>query len=188
METTVCGDMDTLARLIRDVRVAMLVTRGSQGPHARPMYTQKIEDARTGAGFDGTLWFMTDAGSAKVTELLADPAVMVIYSAPDKNRFVAVYGAAAPETNPDKARELWNIHTQGWWPGGPDEPGLVLLRVRVERAEYWEGPSNAAYMLRLLRAVAVGERVDVKSEHGTVEAGDPDDSTPRARTRSLRDD
>ncbi len=37
-----------------------------------------------------------------------------------------------------KARELWNTFAQVWFPGGVDDPHLGLLRVDVEKAEYWE--------------------------------------------------
>jgi hypothetical protein len=33
---------------------------------------------------------------------------------------------------------------QVWWPGGPDDPKVRLLRVEPKTAELWDGPSNAA--------------------------------------------
>lgn len=160
----VADERRKLAELIRDIRVAMLTTFPSSGArvHSRPMYTQAIDDE----AFDGTLWFMTDAESAKVDEIQDNAALMITYAAPDKNRFVVVQGTGRVERNPAKAKELWNIHAKGWWPDGPNDAALRLIEVRVESAEFWDGPSNASYFLSLLKAVATGTRVQTKAEHG----------------------
>jgi hypothetical protein len=41
---------------------------------------------------------------------------------------------------PAKAKELWDPNYQTWFPAGPTDPHLALIRVRVERAEYWDAP------------------------------------------------
>jgi general stress protein 26 len=154
--------IEKLAELIEGVRVAMLVTFPRGKPHVRPMYTQKL-DAKN---FDGTLWFMTDVNSLKVAELDSNPDVLITYASPSTNRYVSVTGTARSERNPEKAKELWNIHAKGWYPDGPDDPSLALIRVTVNSAEYWDGPSNTSYMLNLLKAVVTGTRVDTTGEHG----------------------
>ncbi len=162
------NDSHKLAELIKDVRVAMFTTfpGGMAGAaSARPMWTQKLDSD----SFDGTLWFMTNSGSAMVRDLSVNPVVLLTYALPDKNRYIAVYASAKAEKNPEMARELWNIHAKGWYPGGPDDPTLTLLRVTVERAEYWDGPSNTSYMLSLLKAVATHERVHTSGEHDKVQ-------------------
>lgn len=157
-------DIQKLAELISDIRVAMLTTfpRGGK-PHARPMYTQALDTK----SFDGALWFMTDVESLKVAELEANPDVLITYAAPNKNRYVVVAGQARAERNPEKARELWNIHAKGWFPSGPDDPKLALIRVAATSAEYWDGPSNNSYLLNLLTAVVSGTRVQTAGKHGT---------------------
>ena len=162
------GDLHRLAELIADVRVAMLTTfpAGEAAAHTRPMYTQKVEPD----SFDGSLWFMTDAQSGKIDELAENSQVVVTYSAPDKNRYVVVYGTARAERNPDKARELWNIHAKGWYPDGPTDRSLMLIEVRVDSAEYWDGPSNTSYMFKLLKAVATGDRIKTYGNHGVIES------------------
>jgi general stress protein 26 len=52
-----------------------------------------------------------------------------------KSLFV-ISGTASAERNPEKAREIWNVHAKGWWPDGSDSPNLVMIRVRVEDVEY----------------------------------------------------
>lgn len=185
---TVAGNTRTLAEIIRDIRVAMITTTvtpalapgiGSavqaaptqagridlrQGTHTRPMYNQPI-DPET---FAGELFYMTSAASRLVHEIAGDARVLISYAAPDRNRYAVIHGIGECVRDPVKARELWNIHAKGWWPNGPDDPELMILRVSVESAEYWDGPSNTSYLLSLLKAVVVGERVQVRGEHGVV--------------------
>ena len=154
-----------LAELIRDIRVAMFTTYSTSGkPHTRPMYTQHVEPET----FDGTLWFMTSADCAKVRELKSDSTVQVVYSSYEKNRFVVLNGTATVERNPAQARELWNVHAKGWFPDGPDDPNLLLVKVHVDEGEYWDGPSKISYMLSLAKAVVTGNRVQTTGEHGKV--------------------
>lgn len=160
------GDYRKLAELIGDVRVAMLLTFGGRpGPaRGRPMYTQKVDPEK----FDGDLWFMTDSRSDKLEEVAHDPRVCITYADAHKNKYCVVYGTATAERDPAKAQELWNVHAKGWWPDGPASANLVLLRVRVERAEYWDGPSNTAYLIHLVKAVVTGTQVKTGGVHGTV--------------------
>ena len=168
MTTTPHPDLTKVADLIKDVRVAFLHTVDSavEGMpfRVRPMYTQRV-DPET---FDGTLWFFTDANTTKVSELQTNPNVLLTYADTDKNRYVVVKGTANCEHNPAKARELWNIHAKGWWPEGPESNSLMLIHVRIHSAEYWDGPSDTSYLLHLVKAVATGERIEVKSDHGRI--------------------
>lgn len=168
MTTTPHPDLTKVADLIKDVRVAFLhtVDIAVEGMpfRVRPMYTQRV-DPET---FDGTLWFFTDANTTKVSELQTNPNVLLTYASPDKNQYVVIKGTANCEHNPAKARELWNIHAKGWWPEGPESNSLMLIHVRIHSAEYWDGPSDTSYLLHLVKAVATGERIEVKSDHGRI--------------------
>jgi len=159
------ADITKLADLTRDIRVAMMTTfpPGRQ-PHSRPMYTTGV-DPKT---FDGTLWFMSHIDSVKNDELAENSAVLLTYAAPDKNRYVVVYGSASIVKDAAKAKELWNVHAKAWFPGGPDDPSLTLIRCEVSSAEYWDGPSTTSYLLSVLKAVATGTRAQTTGEHGKV--------------------
>jgi general stress protein 26 len=161
------SDARKLAELIKDIRVAMFATNqtNKDWPHVRPMYTTACDPDT----FDGDLWFMTSKSSTKVSEIEKDQRVVLTYADYGKNRFVAVMGLANVEKNAEKAKELWNVHAKGWYPEGPSDPDLMLIRVRVESAEYWDGPSKTAYMLSLAQALLTHEKVKVKTgEHGAV--------------------
>jgi general stress protein 26 len=134
-------DVQKLAELIRDIEVAMLTTVEDGGTlHSRPMMTQKTS-------FDGSLWFFTSEPSAKVAEVRKDRHVNLTYSDPAKDRYVSVSGIAQLSHDRAMAAKLWNPVYRAWFPQGLEDPSLVLLRVQVQRAEYWETRSGKLVQL-----------------------------------------
>jgi general stress protein 26 len=130
-----------LADLIRGCKVAMLTTLADDDTlRSRPMATLDVE-------FDGTLWFFTEASSAKVAEVAHDRQVNVSYCNPERGRYVSLSGAGRLVDDPGRIRALWRPVLKTWFPKGPDDPDLALLRVDVLLAEYWNGP--ASDMIRL---------------------------------------
>jgi len=43
-----------------------------------------------------------------------------------------------------KTKEIWKTTDDIWFPGGPDDPNVRLLRIEPVTAELWDGPSSAA--------------------------------------------
>lgn len=121
-----------VALLIRGIKVAMLTTVAPDGSlHSRPMATQEVD-------FDGSLWFFTRASSTKVDEIRHDADVNLAYSSPEDHRYVSLSGKATVVRDREKARELWNPSHRMWFAQGLDDPDLVLLRVDVDVAQYWD--------------------------------------------------
>ena len=130
------GRLGKLTELIEDIRIAMLTTAMPDGTlRSRPMATQQTES-------DGDLWFFTQASAAKAEEIRANPHVNVSYASPRENRYVSVSGTATLVRDRKKMEELWDQLYKAWFPQGLEEPDLALLRVDVERAEYWDAPSG----------------------------------------------
>jgi general stress protein 26 len=157
MTTAAAGraEVEKLADIIKDIEYAMLTTAMPDGSlRSRPMATQK-------APFDGTLWFFTDADSAKVHEVEGDSHVNVAYADPAHNRWVSVAGTARVVRDRAKIKELWTPPLKAWFPKGPEEPNIALLRVDVAGAEYWDAPSNKMVQLvGFVKAVVTGKRYE----------------------------
>jgi general stress protein 26 len=145
--------IDKIDALIKDIRFAMLTTVCGDGSlRSRPMATQRER-------FNGTLWFFTDDHSAKVFEIERDKHVNVSYADPDKNNYVSISGRAKLVKDKVIAKELWNPFYKAWFPKGLDDPRLALLRVAVERAEYWDSPNSKLVQLGgFLKAVITGKK------------------------------
>jgi general stress protein 26 len=143
MSDTISHDqaLKKLGSLIKDISVAMLTTAEPDGTlRSRPMATQKTE-------FDGTLWFFTQAHSPKVDEIDRAHQVNLSYADAQTHEYVSVSGIATLVRDPARNEELWNPVYKIWFPGGLDDPELALLKVEVEKAEYWATPSSKVVQL-----------------------------------------
>jgi general stress protein 26 len=146
-----------LAEKIKGVRIAMMTTVEPDGTlHSRPMATQDIE-------FDGNLWFFTQASAPKVGEVEQHRQVNISYSKPEDNLFVSVSGTAELVREQQKIHELWRPFYKAWFPDGPENPDLALLKVSVESAEYWDAPSGK---MGLLYSIAKGIATGGKNPEG----------------------
>ncbi len=113
------------------MRTCMFVTRDSSGlSKGRPMATQEL-------AFDGSVWFMTDKRSNKCREIQADPGVSLAYAHSNGVRFVSLSGNAEFVDDREKIKEFWNDFYKAWFEG-PDDPNIVLIQVKISRAEYWD--------------------------------------------------
>jgi general stress protein 26 len=153
------GDFAKLGELIRDIRVALLTTVGRDGRfHTRPVQTLQVEA-------DRTLWFFTDWNSPKVDELRHDATVSLGYADPTKNVYVAVSGSGSLFRDVQKAKQLWSIEQRAYYPEGPEDERLSLLRVLIERAEYWIAPGRTSYLIAAVTAAASGTPAGVIGEN-----------------------
>lgn len=158
-------DIKKLSELIQDIRIAMLTTVDDRGMlRSRPMVTQE-------APFDGDLWFFTGKDTGKVHEVEHDQDVNVAYSDPDRQQYVSVSGKAYVVSDRQKVDELWHPMLKAWFPEGKDDPDIGLIRVRVEKAEYWDSPSGkVVQLLGFVKALTKGERYEGEgSEHDTLQ-------------------
>jgi general stress protein 26 len=131
-----------LGELIKDINIAMLTTATEDGTiRSRPMGTQQIDL------IDGTLWFFTSSESPKTDEILHQQQVNLAYASIEKQRYVSVSGQAHIVRDRAKTKELWKPAAKIWFPQGVDDPTLVLLRVDVITAEYWDSPSSKMVQL-----------------------------------------
>jgi general stress protein 26 len=153
------GDLTKLREMIRDIRIALLTTVDGEGRfHTRPVET---------LDFDGNeaLWFFTDRASPKADEVRRDVRVSLGYADPSKHSYVAVSGTGTVFHDPAKARELWTIEQRAYYPDGPEDSRLALLRVQIERAEYWIAPGRVSYLLAAARAALTGVPAAVIGEN-----------------------
>lgn len=142
-----------LNELIRDIKLAMLVTVHSDGVvHSCPMAAQE-------ADLDGHLWFFTATHTDKVDAIRENDNVCVAYADPEGQRYVSVSGRAQLLNSPEKKKEFWNPLYKAWFPRGLEEPTLVLIRVQITDAEYWrESEGKMVRLLGFAKAAFTGEQ------------------------------
>jgi general stress protein 26 len=147
-------------KLLSKFSFAMLVTRSRRGAlRARPM---AVAHRRR----DDTLYFVTDGGSAKVAEALGDRQVAVTMQ--DGSLFLCLSAVAAVESDTSRIADFWQSAWNVWFPGGPSDPQLVLLKLIPSCAGYWDrrGLKRVALWCRAGRALAHREALDDQSLPG----------------------
>lgn len=162
-EPTSDGAVATIAELVKDARIGMLATMTSTGAHvSRPMGLQQVE-------FDGDLWFFAYEDSDKVAEIRAEPSVNVSFSDTKASSWTSISGHAQIVSDRAKAEELWNPMLRAWFADGLDTPGLTLIKVHADTAEYWDGPSSKVVrLLGMARAAITHDPDAFPGENETV--------------------
>lgn len=153
-----------LGELIKDIKFAMLTTVDLDGTlHSRPMATQEME-------FDGDLWFFSNRSTEKIRSIEKDQHVNVSFSSPEKNKYVSVSGRAELVDDRDKMAQLWDPMFRAWFPEGLEDPEMILIKVQVESAEYWDSPSKMIVRLKgFAKALMGGGKRQPMGDHRKVE-------------------
>jgi general stress protein 26 len=140
-----------VAELLKGQRFGMLTTTDPDGTLiSRPMAMQEVE-------FDGDLWFFAARDSRKITQLSAHSQVNVAVGSSDS--WISLTGTGVVVTDAAKKRELWNSMVEAWFPDGPDDDGVVLLKIEADSAEYWDSPGGrVATAISFAKAKLTGER------------------------------
>ncbi len=142
-----------VAELIKGERFGFLTTITMDGRRtSRPMTLQEVE-------FDGDLWFFAERDSNPVEHVAASPQVNV--GVGSGGTWVSLTGDAVVVDDVAKKRELWNSGVEAWFPQGPDDASVVLLKVVADSAEYWDSPGGRlATAFSFVKAKVTGERIE----------------------------
>ncbi len=152
-----------LQEKVKAVRTAMLTTyTKEEGFHSMPMGTADIDE-------EGSIWFFTNKYSHKAEEISADNAVAVTYTDVHDHTYISIKGNAALVTDKEKMKALWNPFVKAFFPEGLDDPKLVLLKISLTDAEYWDSSSSSVVVLyNILKAAMTGTKYD-EGKHGKID-------------------
>lgn len=121
-----------LAETMKKVDICMMTTVAANGNlHSRPMSNNKDVE------WDGDTWFFAQTDSSQVREIQANPNVNLGYARPDKIIFVSLTGHGEIVHDEALKKELWHKDLAMWFPNGPEDPNVALIRVRASYAFYW---------------------------------------------------
>ena len=115
------------------------------------------------------MWFYTRPTTELCENIAHEPEVNVSFANNDDSTYVSVSGHAERVVDRNQIHALWNPMVQAWFPAGPDDEHVVLVRVMPHAAEYWD--SNDSKMVRMFamaKAAVTGSTPDVDADHGTI--------------------
>lgn len=130
------SQVEKIRDLIDDIKIGMMTTVDDNGNLvSRPMEVIQIDK-------DGGLWFFTKKDTSKTDQINHNEhRVNVTFSDVADASYVSVSGYAEEIYDRPQIDELWSSMAKPWFPGGKDDPALILLKVNPYMAEYWDSTS-----------------------------------------------
>lgn len=147
---------------------AMLVTRTRDGElRSRPMAL--VEEASS----PEELWFVTSIDSPKIAEIHADSHVNITMQS--EMRWVSISGDAQVVRDRERIKSMWREGWRVWFPEGPEETDLVLVKVKPTHGEYWDqrGGKGVRFLIEAAVAYVTGAKKD-ETEHDPAQHGKVD--------------
>jgi general stress protein 26 len=145
------------AALLAEFRTAILTTRGPDGHlRSRPMaMRQQVRGEE--------IWFATSIDSGKCRDLAHEPQCALTFFDARGGATISVSGVGEVIRDRKLVHELWDPSWRKWFPAGPDQRDLALLRVMPEHVERRDPARPDATVLftsarRRRRAAPVADR------------------------------
>ncbi|KAH3760648.1 hypothetical protein Pelo_7523 [Pelomyxa schiedti] len=125
---------------MRKIKVVYVATATAEGPNVRAMEALSINDKIP----DGSIRFFTSKDSKKVAEMHQSPkACLYMWSREGMDCHQAsemrVMATCSFETDRAIKEKLWNDSLYQYFPGGVEDPTLLVLKVTPVTVEYKEG-------------------------------------------------
>ena len=153
--------IDRVWDIIEKVGVCMLTTQFAGGLRARPLEARPDRDA-------GLIFFVTDIHSAKEDEIEARPDVGLAFIDPGDNAYLSITARASVTRDAGQTKAAWRKTDEVWWPGGPSDPHVCLLRIEPLTAELWDGPASAVVTaFEFAKARLTGEKPNLGENRKT---------------------
>lgn len=130
----------------------MVALEGAPG-HSLPMTAQLDRNA------NHAFWFYT----SRDNRLAAGGAAMAQFVAKDHYLFACIDGTLVQETDPAVIDRYWSRDVASWYPGGRDDPNLLMLRFDLGHAEIWRADMSIKGMFKQLFGGDVRE--EMKDKH-----------------------
>jgi general stress protein 26 len=122
--------------LLEKTGVGMLTTRFASGLRARPMEPRPDRDGRA-------IYFITDVRGLKDDEVEAAPEVCLTLTNHKDKAYLSLTARASVLRDPLLAAKFWKSSDDVWWPEGPEDEHVRVLRLEPLRAELWDGPASS---------------------------------------------
>ena len=121
-------------KALKGDRVAMLGLVGVEEGHAQPMSAQLLEEHQE---HGGPIWFFTSKDTDLARTLGESHRAHIHFASKGHELFASVHGTLWSDNDRATIDRLWNRFVAAWFPGGKDDPKLLLLRFDPDRAQVW---------------------------------------------------
>ncbi|WP_340587836.1 pyridoxamine 5'-phosphate oxidase family protein [Erythrobacter alti] len=120
---------------------------------AVPMTAQLDKDA------ESSIWFFTSRDHYLAN---GGPATAT-FAGKGHQMFARFSGTLTEETSRERLEKQWSQIIEAWFPGGKDDPNLLMLRMDLGQAEIWNSDLGFIDNAKMLMGFDVRE--DAREEH-----------------------
>jgi general stress protein 26 len=135
-----------IAKEMRNMDIAMLMTQTDDG-RILGRLLRNNQDAE----YAGDSYYFAWGYSPVIHDIERHPQVALTFhnepSAAGKPVRINVEGRAEVIRDADAIHEHWSHRLDNWYDRGPDTPGLVMIKVRAHRVQYWNGAREGEIIL-----------------------------------------
>lgn len=119
---------------------------------AVPMTAQLDKDA------DSAIWFFT----SRAHDLARKGPATATFSAKGHEIFARFEGVLTEETSRERLDKQWSNFVEAWFPGGKDDPDMIMLRMDLGLAEIWSGDQSLLTTAKMALGMDVRDDVEDK--------------------------
>ena len=128
-------DTSTLLQVAREtigkVPLCFVVTSSARGaPNARIVRPGPLRE-------DWSIGFMTERTCRKVREIEQAGRFAMAFQLDSELAYVTLQGGHQIIADPNVKRAVWSAESQRFHPGGPEDPNVVIVRLRTDRIELY---------------------------------------------------
>jgi general stress protein 26 len=128
----VCEKYMKLHDKIKNIKTAMLTMTGQYGC----LYSLPVNTLMTEC--EGHIWYFIKLNLEMENDLAHHPCVNLSYTDVAHRIFVSISGEAEIVGEKEKFNVLWKAVFAEWFPMGLHDPALVLLKINMKEAKYWD--------------------------------------------------
>ena len=131
----------------------VFLERKSDPQNAVVMTAQLDKDA------DSEIWFFT----TKDHHLANMGPAIATFAGKGHDMFARFEGTLVEETSRERLEKQWNNIVEAWFPGGKDDPNLLMMRMELGQAEIWNSDLGVLTTAKMLMGKDV--RGEAREEH-----------------------
>lgn len=120
---------------------------------AVPMTAQLDKDANS------AIWFFT----GKDHSLAKGGAATATFTGKSHDMFARFTGILVEEHSRERLEKQWSPVVEAWFPGGKDDPNLLMLRMDLGKAEIWN--SDMGFIDNMKMLMGFDSREEAREEH-----------------------
>jgi general stress protein 26 len=155
--------LSKIRELVKNIDFCMLSTQAAETSiRSRPMSSNgDIDD-------DGTIYFFTKNDSRLVDEIELNQEVNVSFTDSKNHVYISISGTAELISDKATQKKHWKPQLKVWFPRGVDSPEVLLVRVTMEEAEYWQSEGGLiAHTIGFAKSLLGGQPKN-SGEHGKI--------------------